>query len=420
MQPHKKSLNFILVKPAGPDCNMACQYCFYLEKSNLFAESKVHRMSEDVLKEMIRQATTQCEQNISFGWQGGEPTLMGLSFFEKVVYYQQRYGNGKTIGNGLQTNGLVLDYSWGKFLKDYNFLVGLSIDGPEHVHDHYRFLKNGKGSWKKIVDRAKLMLDMGVDVNTLTVVNDYSVEFPEEIYEFHKSLGFSFMQFIPCVETNPVNPAEPAPFSVSAEKYGEFLVKMFNLWQADFVDGAPTTSIRMFDSVLFHYVGLTPPECTLLPTCGIYVLVEHNGNVYPCDFFVEQDWKLGNVMENQLVDMLNSAKQHEFACLKSKLPVVCENCEWLKYCWGGCTKDRIKDPQDQNLSHFCSAYKMFYNHTDFFFKQMAEEWKESQLKADRELSNKQLSQAAFSNTGRNDPCPCGSGKKYKKCCGIKS
>ncbi len=414
----RKKLGSILVKPAGPDCNMLCAYCFYLEKSFLFPDDKAHRMGEDVLEEMVKKVMTQGEQQVSFSWQGGEPTLMGLPFFEKAVGFEEKYGHGHSVGNGLQTNGILIDAAWAKFLKDYSFLVGLSIDGPEHIHDHYRLMKNGKGSWSLVVDKAKLLLDSDVKVNALAVLNDYSVQFPEEIYDFHKSFGLNHMQFIPCVETDLKEPTRAASFSASAHAYGKFLCKLFDLWQADFERDLPTTYIRFFDSVFFSYVGFSPPECTLLDECGVYVVVEYNGDVYSCDFFVEHDWKLGNVMKNDLIHMLNSQKQKRFGRMKAELPNYCRKCSWLLYCRGGCTKDRIRDPQDRDLNHFCQSYKMFFEHADARLKKMAEDWKQK-----RSLDNFQQFRDARRNPeanrkmGRNEPCPCGSGLKYKKCCG---
>jgi len=412
-----KPLNSILVKPAGPDCNMACGYCFYLEKAGLFSESKVHRMSLEILEEMVRQVCRDGSQNISFGWQGGEPTLMGLPFYQKAVEFQQQYGRGQTVGNGLQTNGILIDKDWAKFLKEYNFLVGLSLDGPEHVHNHYRLMQGGNGSWDKVIDSAKLMLDAEVAVNALTVVNDYSVQFPEEIYAFHKELGLTFQQYIPCVETDRHDPKIAAPFSVSPEKFGEFLCTLFDLWMNDFKDNVPTTSIRHFDSVFYSYVGMPAPECTLLPECGIYVVVEHDGSVYSCDFFVEPEWKLGNIMDGNLIDFLNSERQMEFGRMKSTLPDFCKTCKWLKYCWGGCTKDRIRDRQDNNLSHFCQSYQMFYEHADQRLQQLADRWQREQVQNSKRDNVIQSIQNGEIKVGRNDPCPCGSGRKFKKCCG---
>ena len=418
MDKTRKKLDSILIKPAGPDCNMFCSYCFYLEKSSLFPDVKVHRMSEEVLEEMVKQVMARGEQQVSFSWQGGEPTLMGLPFFEKAVEFEKRYGRGHSVGNGLQTNGILIDAAWAKILKKYSFLVGLSLDGPEHVHDHYRFLQNRKGSWSLVVDKAKLLLDSDVEVNSLTVLNDYSVQFPEEIYGFHKSLGLNYMQFIPCVETNPKDPTRAASFSVPAREYGEFLCKLFDLWQADFKENTPTTSIRFFDSVFFSYAGFSPPECTLLGECGVYVVVEYNGDVYSCDFFVEPEWKLGNVMDNDLFHMLNSQKQKKFGRMKAELPDDCRKCQWLHYCRGGCTKDRIRDPQDQGLNHFCQSYKMFFEHADNRLKKMAEDWKRKQtLDSPTQFTNAWRNLESNRKTGRNEPCPCGSGLKYKKCCG---
>jgi len=412
----RKKLSSVLVKPAGPDCNMACTYCFYLEKSELFSETKVHRMNEEMLEETVKQVLSQGERDISFGWQGGEPTLMGLPFFEKAVDLQQKYGRGHSVGNGLQTNGLLITEEWAEFLAEYKFLIGISLDGPEHIHNKYRRLRNGKGSWSRIVDKAKLLLDRGVATNALTVINDCSVDYAEEIYSFHKSLGLNYMQFIPCLELNPNNPSQAAPFSVSPEKYGKFLCKVFDLWLADFDGDVATTSIRFFDSLFHIYVDLPPPECTLLRECGVYVVIEHNGDVYACDFFVDPEWRLGNIMENRLIDMLNSSKQTQFGQQKSALPQDCKKCPWLRTCRGGCTKDRIHSPSNKELNFFCSSYKMFFKHADRHFKKLAQDWKGKQKAWDPEEPATQQPP----KIGRNDPCPCGSGLKYKKCCGQTS
>ena len=335
-------------------------------------------MSLATLEVLVKQTMQQGSHHVSFGWQGGEPTVMGLSFFRKAVHYQELYGDGKQVGNGLQTNGILLNQDWAQFLGQYNFLVGLSLDGPEHVHDRYRVNKKGKGTWNKVNDKAKMLLDAGVATNALIVVNDYSVNFPEEIYHFHKELGLNYMQFIPCVETDVNNPANAAPFSVSAEQYGTFLNKVFDLWHADITDGAAATSVRYFDSVFHKYVGLSAPDCTLMKACGEYVVVEHNGDVFACDFFVENSWKLGNVMTHNLDEMLNSRLQESFGNMKAALPEECKKCQWLHKCQDGCTKDRIRDPQDNGSNHFCESYKMFFAHADEKLQILAEQWKQKQ------------------------------------------
>lgn len=409
----KKKISSVLIKPAGPDCNMACTYCFYLEKSGLFAESKIHRMPDDILEETVKQVLGQGERDISFGWQGGEPTLMGLPFFRKAVEFQKRYGQEQSVGNGLQTNGLLIDKDWAEFLSEYKFLIGLSIDGPEHIHNRYRQMRNGKGSWSRVVDKAKLLLDAGVATNALTVINDYSVGYPEEIYNFHKSMGLNYMQFIPCLEPDPADSSRVASFSAPPDKYGRFLCRVFDLWLDD-IDGLEAkTSIRFFDSLFHIYVGLPAPECTVLKECGVYVVIEHNGDVFACDFFVSPEWKLGNILSGRLIDMLNSASQSRFGRLKADLPDDCKNCPWLYACWGGCTKDRIHNPSNRRLNYFCQSYKMFFGYAEERFKELAASWK-------RQNMSPEISQFGEEKTkiGRNDPCPCGSGLKYKKCCGT--
>lgn len=408
-----KPLSSVLVKPSGPDCNMGCEYCFYLEKSEMFPEEKVHRMSNETLREMVKQVMEQGGPQISFGWQGGEPTLMGLDFFVRAVDYQKQFGrNGQTCGNGLQTNGTLIDADWARFLHEAKFLVGLSLDGPEHVHDYYRKYAGGKACWADVAAGRDTLLEHGVEVNALVVVNDYSVKHGTEIYQYHKENGLPYMQFIPCVEPDGKKEFKTAPFSVPAEEYGNFLIELFDLWQADFENGIPTTFIRWFDSVFFTYVGMRAPECTLLPECGIYTVVEHNGDVYSCDFFVDPEWKLGNINEDSLTEMLNSEKQQEFGMVKARRPEMCGDCQWLPHCWGGCPKDRQGDAGKQGLDYFCTAYKIFFDHADKTLTDMAASWQRQQLRNEIEAWEKQTGE----KFGRNEPCPCNSGKKYKNCC----
>ncbi len=404
-----KPLSSLLIKPAGPDCNLACRYCFYLKKAALFPEPR-QRMSEAVLKETVRQALQQAGEHISFGWQGGEPTLMGYDFFHTAVQYQSRFGRpGQSVGNGLQTNGWLIDRYWAEFLADAKFLVGLSLDGPEHIHDHYRRTLADQGTWDRVVRSRDLLLQTGVEVNALIVVNDYSVQFPGEIYQFHKKNGLTFMQFIPCMEPDSMDGSRPAAYSVTAEKYGAFLCTLLDLWLADFRYGKPTVSIRWFDSLFYTYVGLPAPECTLLQECGVYMVVEHNGDVYSCDFFVEPQWRLGNVMQDRLVDLLNSPLQERFGRQKSGLAEKCRACPWLAHCHGGCPKDRRVG--HDGVDPLCPAYEQFFSYGHDKLIKLAEVWK-------REQAVEPAANAGRVGTscGRNDPCPCGSGIKYKNCC----
>lgn len=373
-----KPLNSVLIKPTGPDCNLNCSYCFYLDKAELFNASPVHRMSPEIQEEIIRQVIQQSGSNVSLAWQGGEPTLMGLDFYKRAIELEMKYGHNQSVGNGLQTNGLLLNREWAAFLKKYDWLVGLSLDGPADIHNHYRLDKGGHKTHSKVENVAKMLLDEGVAANAMCCVTSHSVKYPEQLYNYFKELGYTFMQFIPVVETDKEDPSKAAPFSVSAVDYGHFLNKLFDLWMADFQNGQPTTSIRHFESVFHTYVGIQAPECTMMKECGTYVVIEHNGNVYSCDFFVEPKWKLGNVMHDRIINMLNSKKQETFGLAKAQLPRDCKQCTWLHNCYGGCTKDRIKDPRDNRNPRFCQSYKMFFKHADGTLKDLAVQWQQQQ------------------------------------------
>jgi uncharacterized protein len=413
-----KQLESVLIKPAGPDCNMACAYCFYLEKHGLFRGTPMHRMSPQVLEETVRQVMQGGEKNVVFAWQGGEPTLMGVDFFRRAVELQKAHGHdGQAVGNALQTNGLLIDEAWCRLLRDAHFLIGLSLDGPAHVHDRYRTTRGGQPTWKRVTEALGRMLEHGVEINALTVLNDYSARFPREVYTFLKGSGLRHMQFIPCLEPDADDPLEPAPFSVSAEQYGAFLCEVFDCWLEDFRDGQPTTFVRWFDSVFATYVGFRPAECTLLPECGTYVVVEHNGDVYSCDFFVDPQWKLGNVLADELTELLNAPRQARFGRRKAQLPTECQSCRWLPHCRGGCPKERWQTTRGGRLSQFCRAYKQFFAHADERLRAMADDWRRRQqpMRPTNGLAAAGL--GVPEKIGRNEPCPCGSGVKYKHCCG---
>jgi uncharacterized protein len=411
----RKPLHTILVKPAGPDCNMGCAYCFYLSKAEFFDTSNPHRMPPSVLEEMVAQAMSQAGSAVTFAWQGGEPTLMGLPFFRSAVDLQQKYGKGQTVGNGLQTNGLLIDREWTDFLKRYRFLVGLSLDGPEHIHDRYRRLAGGNGSWHKAADAATRMLDNAVAVNALIVVNDYSVQFPEEIYSFHKGIGLPYMQFIPCLAPESGTSPDGRDPWVIEEEYGAFLCRLFDCWLADFSEGRPTTSIRFFEGVLSSFAGHGPLECTFSETCGDYLVVEHNGDVFPCDFSVHPAWRIGNVMENRLSDLLNSGALLRFGNAKADLPSACLECRWLAHCRGGCPSYRKPEPLEGGPNRLCDALRTFFDHADDRLLSLTAAWgRQNDI---FELPSDATACPTGRKTGRNAPCPCGSGKKYKRCCG---
>ncbi len=332
-------------------------------------------MSLKIQEELIRQVMQQSGSNVSLTWQGGEPTLMGLDFYKRAIELEKRYGHNQMVGNGLQTNGLLLNKNWAAFLREYDWLVGISLDGPAHIHDRYRCDKGQKGTHKQVEENAIMLHQEGVAANAMCALTSYSVQFPDELYAYYKKLGYMFIQFIPIVETDKNDPTRVADFSVSDVDYGKFLIRVFDLWQADFMDGIPTTSVRHFESVFYSYVGMEAPECTMMRECGPYVVVEHNGNVYSCDFFVESNWRLGNIQNKRIIDMLNSETQRKFGAIKADLPRECWTCTWLCNCFGGCPKDRMKDPVSFRYPWGCTTTKMFLEHADPTLKHMADQWR---------------------------------------------
>lgn len=361
-------INSILIKPAGPDCNLRCNYCFYRQKSGMFpvARAKSHRMSDTVLETLIRDAMRMGVT--TFSWQGGEPTLMGLDFYQRVVELEIKHGlPGMSVANALQTNGVLLDAKWARFLAEYRFLIGLSIDGPKRLHDLYRKDVQGKGTFESVMRAASVLNSHGVEYNVLTLLNDHNVREPDAIYDFLVANEISFMQFVPCVEPGAKN--EASAFSITPEDYGEFLVRVFDRWVEDF----PKVSIRDFDDLLMRELGERPGTCTVSERCGSYVVIEHNGDVFACDFFVTSKWRLGNMMETPLAEIVESTKLEEFAQAKRVVGPVCEKCGFLTQCFGGCQKHRIVlggEPTDP--SYFCKAYKKLFAHAKPVMPRLAE------------------------------------------------
>ncbi len=412
----RKPISSLLIKPAGPDCNLGCHYCFYVCKDEVFDGSGPHRMSEDILEEVTRQAIRDSGPTVTFCWQGGEPTLMGVDFYRRAVELQKRYARpGKVVENALQTNGWVINDEWAEFLRKNDFLVGLSLDGPDSVHDKYRRTRNGRPTHEGVVGAAKLLLDAGVATNALVVITEHSAQHGREIYEYLRELEFKFMQFIPCLPIPEDAPAD-GPRPASPKSFAKFMIDTFDCWREDFRDGWPTVSIRHLETLFSSCVGGPPLECTLSETCGDYVVVEHNGDVFSCDFYVEPEWRLGNVMEGSLVKMLNSERQNEFGRRKQLVQEECHSCRWLSRCRGGCPADRKMTADGLGAMRLCQGYKLFLEHADGAMRALAKRWLARQAQHDQVAAKRRRS-APGRPVGRNDPCPCGSGRKYKKCCG---
>ena len=379
----------VLTKPIGPICNLECKYCFYLEKEKLYPGEDSWRMSDAVLEKYVREyIRSQPVAEINFAWQGGEPTLLGVDFFRKVVALQKKFADGKTISNAIQTNGTLLDDEWCEFLAAEKFLVGLSVDGPRELHDRYRVDKNQKPTFDKVMRGLEFLKKHRVDFNTLTVVNRANSQSPLEVYRFLKSIGSEFLQFIPLVERtgNPETSlplAEPplpndAPtsssvteWSVRAEDYGHFLCAIFDEWVRRDVG---TTFVQLFDTALGNWMGLGSSLCVFAEKCGAALAIEHNGDLYSCDHYVYPRYKLGNVMNHSLGAMLNSPAQIKFGNDKlDALPKFCRACEVRFACNGECPKHRfIATPDGEaGLNYLCPAYKKFFDHIDPHMKTMA-------------------------------------------------
>ncbi len=414
----------LLVKPTGAVCNLNCDYCFYLTKRSLYPDEKSFKMTEDVLANLTKQyieAQPDSTPEINFGWQGGEPTLMGVDFFRKAIALQKKYARpGLRVTNGLQTNGVLLDEEWAEFLHQEHFLVGLSIDGPETLHNTFRRDKRGRGSFAAVMKGLESLRKHKVEFNTLTVVQRNNADHAAEVYDFLKSIGSTFLQFIPIVE--PIGHGLAGERSVQPEQYGQFMNKIFDRWLKKDVG---KIFVQKFDVMLGVVMGYPASLCVHSDVCGRSVALEHNGDLYSCDHFADPDHYLGNITDSSLAEMVDAKTQSEFGTNKSEaLPNVCRKCKFLRYCYGACPKDRILDaaPAGSKLNFLCAGYQSFYRHSLPVFEKMAVCLRASRPARDYQLVNSDGSIANQSpasqkkKPGRNDPCPCGSGLKYKRCC----
>ena len=425
----------ILTKPIGPLCNLDCKYCFYLEKAKLYPGA-TWAMRGEVLENYIRQyINSQDTEAISFAWQGGEPTLLGVEFFERVVALQAQYSDGRKIDNAFQTNGVLLDDEWGEFLKINNFLVGISIDGPRDLHDAYRLDKGGQGTFDKVMRGISVLKKHGVEFNTLTTVHRVNSQHPLEVYHFLKEVGSGYMQFIPIVERASsvttedgltlvssafAEQAAVTKWSVEPLQFGKFLTAIFDEWVRNDVG---RQYIQLFDVSLGMWIGMPASLCIFRRTCGSALAMEHNGDVYSCDHFVYSENKLGNIMDLPLRTMVDSRQQREFGNAKmDTLPQYCRCCEVRFACNGECPKHRfLKTPDGESgLNYLCAGYKHFFNHIDPYMRFMALQLQQKRAPANvmEWIRVQEAGYQAQTNEapGRNDPCPCASGKKAKRCC----
>ena len=409
----------LLIKPACGDCNLRCRYCFYLNRCSLYPETTKHRMSDRVLERLVKSFMATDQPQYSFAWQGGEPTLMGVDFFRKVTALQKKYGQvGKVVTNGLQTNGTLITGEFAKHLADYNFLVGVSLDGPAVIHDTYRTYGDGRGSHADVIKGVNHLAENKVEFNILTLVSRSNVRKAGEVYRYLCDNGFYFQQYIECVEFD--GSGKLMPYSISGEEWGDFLCEIFDLW----IKGdTRRVSIRLFDSIVLKLVDGITNCCPMGTDCRQYFVVEHNGDIYTCDFFVQNDLRLGNVMEDSWQAFLGHHAYEAFGKRKRQWNRECELCEFLKFCAGDCPKHRYsKGLNPENISELCAGWKQFYSHSLKDFEKLANDIRRERAQAAQKngVSSFEALVPAVppGGVGRNDPCICGSGKKYKKCCGA--
>lgn len=388
----------IMAKPHGPICNLDCTYCYYLEKENLYSQSsRDFRMRDDVLENFVRQyIDSNPSDSVQFAWQGGEPTLLGVEFFERVIELQRKYANGRKIENAFQTNGTLLDDRWGEFLARNRFLIGLSIDGPEELHDAYRVDKGGQPTFARVMRGLEILKKHSVEFNTLTVINRLNSYRPDEVYRFLKQTGSKFLQFIPVVEQVASEPdhnglvllkpyarqkTEVSGWSVEPLQFGRFLQQIFDTWV---IQDVGRIFVQIFDVALESWYGLPQSLCVFAPECGRALAVEHNGDLYSCDHFVYPDNRLGNIMEHAMGSLISSPQQARFGTAKAaSLPSDCQSCDVRFACNGECPKHRFTQTTagEYGLNYLCAGYKHFFHHIDPYMRFMANELRNNRAPA---------------------------------------
>ncbi|UCG88678.1 MAG: anaerobic sulfatase maturase [Gemmatimonadota bacterium] len=407
----------IFAKPGGAVCNLDCHYCYYLEKQGLYPRAKSFRMNDAVLEDYIVQhiqATTG--PVIRFSWHGGEPTSLGVDYFRNIVSLQRGHQpSGKQIINGIVTNDTLLDDEWCRFLVAEGFAVGLSLDGPAELHDLYRVTKSQKPTHARVMDGLRLLRDYGIPYDVLCVVHDLNVRYPMQVYEFFKEIGATYVGFLPLVQRSKGLPRGVTQHTVPAGAYGSFLCTIFDEWIRHDIG---RIMIQIFDEAARPLRALEHSLCVFRETCGDVPVLEHNGDLYSCDHFVDRGHLLGNICQTPLEELLSRPEQIRFGRNKRDyLPRYCRECDVLSMCNGGCPKDRFIESPDREarLNYLCSGLKQFFAHSRPFFAKLVPLWQAGATN-EQLMAAVQGADAMVPHVGRNDPCPCGSGRKYKRCC----
>lgn len=413
---HGKEPFVIMAKPVGPVCNLKCNYCYYLETAQLYTLPHQFRMPDDLLETFIRQYITASPgPEVLFVWHGGEPTLAGIDFYRRAVELQKQYlPEGWSCWNNLQTNGLLLDEEWCAFLADSHFDVGLSIDGTQRLHDAFRKDLTGNGTYEQVVAVVHRLQSRGIQPDLLCVVTAVAAEEPVGIYRALRDLNTGWIQFIPLVRRLPGGHISEE--TITGEAYGNFLSRVFDDWlYHDF----GKINIQFFAEMMLVWSGGTASVCWMAPTCGRVLIVEHDGSVYSCDHFVNPEHRIGELGTSSLSELVNSPAQQRFGNDKrDKLPAVCRSCRWLEVCRGGCPKDRFALAVDgqPGLNYLCGGLRQFYAHAEKPLRKVVERMKQGLTSEAIRAELRKESLSRWKGIGRNDPCPCGSGRKAKNCC----
>lgn len=401
----------IFAKPAGAFCNLECDYCYYRDKQSLYPRAGAFRMPEDLLEQYIIQHIQAAPgPEVSFSWHGGEPTILGVDFFRKAAELQRKHRpSGWRIQNGIQTNGVLLDEEWCRFLAAEGFSVGLSLDGPAELHDRYRVTRGGQPTHRLAMRGYELLRKHKVCTDIVCVVHALNVRSPLSVYRFFRGIGCRYLGFLPVVERAPEAADGVSPHTPSSEDYGTFLCRVFDEWIARDVG---RITVQTFEEAARPALGLEHSLCVFRETCGDIPVIEHNGDFFPCDHYVDGEHRLGNILETPLAALLESRMQRAFGDAKrDALPRYCRDCEVLAMCHGGCLKYRfLRTPDGEpGLNYLCEGLKRFFLHSREPLARLVS----------RQQKPAFVLPAAPPGAGRNDPCPCGSGLKYKKCCATR-
>ena len=407
----------VFVKPAGSACNLGCHYCYYLKKRELYPEGESLRMPEDILEQYIVQHIEAFPgEVINFSWHGGEPTILGLDYFKLIVALQRKHRPpGRRITNGMQTNGTLLDDDWCRFLAAEGFAVGISLDGPQEMHDRYRVTKSQQPTHRQAMRGYNLLQKYRIPNDILCVVNSHNVHYPLEVYKFFRQIGARYIGFLPLVEPQPETEKGVSQRTVSAEAFGSFLCTIFDEWMSQDIG---RINVQIVEEATRKAFGQEHSLCIFRRTCGDVPVIEHNGDFFACDHFVDLEHRLGNIQQAPLAALLESPEQIAFGQAKwDTLPRYCRQCAVLDMCNGGCPKNRIlyTPDGDRGLNFLCEGYKRFFTHCQPFVQELTA-LRRGQTRKSESGSEQLASKREQTKTGRNDPCPCGSGLKYKKCC----